>query len=227
MHRKDAILQAACDHFGRFGFRGASLRDIARDAGVSLPLLTHHFGDKDHLLVAVINTQRAMLQERIASLQRLTRSGPGTFLASDLVQSWIRIGFDTASTEAGEMFLRLQLRVMDEPAEEGLAVTCEALDDAASLFAEALQHCYPHASNDAVWSAYVFVNASLLKFLTAAQRRFRFVQAARPEDAAIEDAMRLKHFLVGGIDAMLGTQDHAPHHVPVAAESQRALLASS
>ena len=55
MLRKQAILLAATEHFGRFGFRGASLRDIARSAGVSLTLLNHHFGSKAQLLEELLS----------------------------------------------------------------------------------------------------------------------------------------------------------------------------
>lgn len=204
MQSKVAILQSACNHFGRFGFRGASLRDIARDAGVSLPLLNHHFGGKKQLLAAVVDTQRGMLSDRVAALRRLTSADTSVFTPSDLVRAWIRGGFEIAATHDGEMFLRLQLRVIDEPAEEGLVIACDAFDDAEALFIDALHRCYPHATSHAVDSTYVFVNGSFLKYLTAAQRRFRFVQADKPEVAASEDAMRLTVFLVAGIDAVLG-----------------------
>ncbi len=42
------IRDAAIDRFGRDGF-GVSLRAIAQDAGVSAPLVLHHFGSKDRL----------------------------------------------------------------------------------------------------------------------------------------------------------------------------------
>src|ERR1700750_3377934 len=97
MQRKKAILGAANHHFAHHGFRGASLRDIARDAEVSLTLLNHHFGSKFQLLSAVIDTHRAMLDERASALLALMAARPGRFTAHDLVQVWIRIGFETAA----------------------------------------------------------------------------------------------------------------------------------
>ncbi|MDX2376084.1 TetR family transcriptional regulator [Microbacterium sp. LRZ72] len=43
------IRDAAIVAFGRRGFAGASLREIAKDAGVSPALVVHHFGGKDGL----------------------------------------------------------------------------------------------------------------------------------------------------------------------------------
>jgi AcrR family transcriptional regulator len=46
------ILGAARSQFAARGFNGASLRSIAREAGVDASLISHYFGDKSQLLVA-------------------------------------------------------------------------------------------------------------------------------------------------------------------------------
>ena len=45
----DRILDAAVILFGKHGFRGTTLKDIATEAGVSQALIVHHFGTKDAL----------------------------------------------------------------------------------------------------------------------------------------------------------------------------------
>jgi TetR/AcrR family transcriptional regulator, regulator of cefoperazone and chloramphenicol sensitivity len=50
---KRRLLDAALDAFGRFGFDGASTREIARRAGVNLAAIPYHFGGKEGLQVAV------------------------------------------------------------------------------------------------------------------------------------------------------------------------------
>ena len=207
MQRKNAILLAANHHFAHHGFRGASLRDIAREAGVSLTLLNHHFGSKFQLLSAVVDTHRKMLDERASALLAVTRAGPGRFTVRDLVQVWIRIGFDTAAEPDGEMFLRLMARVIDDPSEEALQVVREKLDDAALIFIDALQQCYPDASRYAAASAYIYVSAALLKFLVGSRRLFRLARAAAPDDSNGDDEARLTRFLVAGIEAALTDGD--------------------
>ena len=160
MQRKNAILIAANHHFAHHGFRGASLRDIARDAQVSLTLLNHHFGSKYQLLSAVIDSHRKMLDDRAAQLLALVTAGPGTFTVRDLVQVWIRIGFETASQPDGENFLRLMARVIDDSSEEAAQVVREKLDDAALVFIDALQICYPKASRYAAASFSSFLSPS-------------------------------------------------------------------
>ncbi len=240
MQRKNAILRAANHHFGRHGFRGASLRDIARDAEVSLTLLNHHFGSKFQLLGAVIDSHREMLDERASAVQKLMADSAGRFTIDELVQVWIRIGFDTAADVDGEQFLRLMARVMDDPSEEAAEVVRDKLDDAALVFIDALQQCYPGASRYAAASTYLYVSAALVKFLVGSKRLFRLVQAHRPDGLALDgaahngaahngtahngaaldgatadavtraDEARLTRFLVAGIDAALRTPERAP-----------------
>lgn len=46
---RDRLLEAALSAFAELGFHGATVRDIAKRAGVSQGLMTHHFGDKERL----------------------------------------------------------------------------------------------------------------------------------------------------------------------------------
>jgi AcrR family transcriptional regulator len=203
MQRKSAILHAANHHFAHHGYRGASLRDIARDAGVSLTLLSHHFGSKLQLLAAVIEAHRPVLDRRASDLLEVMDRGPGNYTIDDLVRVWIRLGFETVAQPEGEMFLRLVTRVMDDPTEEAVEVVREKLDDAALVFIDGVQQVYPEASRYAAASAYIFVSAALLKFLVGSKRLFRLARASLPNHAQAEDEARLSRFLVAGVEAAL------------------------
>jgi len=50
---RQKILTAAVEHFGKHGFRGASLRNIIADAGVNLGAANYHFGSKKNVYFAV------------------------------------------------------------------------------------------------------------------------------------------------------------------------------
>lgn len=52
---RQAILDAAKTRFAREGYDGASLREIATDAGVDAALISRYFGSKEELLVEVLN----------------------------------------------------------------------------------------------------------------------------------------------------------------------------
>jgi AcrR family transcriptional regulator len=61
-----AVLDAAARHFAAHG-ANASLRDIAADAGVNLGLIHRHFGNKDDLLQAVLDSQRRAGADLVAA----------------------------------------------------------------------------------------------------------------------------------------------------------------
>lgn len=50
--RKAALLQAAKDLFGEYGYAETTFKKISERAGVALGLLTHHYGNKEKLFLA-------------------------------------------------------------------------------------------------------------------------------------------------------------------------------
>lgn len=52
---RERILAAALDLFSELSFDGATTREIASRAGVTQPLLNHHFGSKDELWRAAVD----------------------------------------------------------------------------------------------------------------------------------------------------------------------------
>ncbi|CAN5326563.1 TetR family transcriptional regulator [soil metagenome] len=52
---REAILEAARRRFARDGYKGATMRRIAHDAGVDAALVHHYFGTKDRLFGAALD----------------------------------------------------------------------------------------------------------------------------------------------------------------------------
>lgn len=73
---REKLLRAAADIFARVGFAGASVGDIARDAGVTQPLVNHHFGTKKGLWQAVLLEHFAELQRTLDECESRTGSLP-------------------------------------------------------------------------------------------------------------------------------------------------------
>jgi len=53
--RLDQPLQAALSAFLEFGYHGATMRDIAQRAGLSVPGVYHYFSSKQEMLVAILD----------------------------------------------------------------------------------------------------------------------------------------------------------------------------
>jgi AcrR family transcriptional regulator len=68
--RREEILQTALELFGARGYRGASLRDVASQVGLSMAGVLHYFPSKEALLAAVLlrrdDTDTPWFEERWA-----------------------------------------------------------------------------------------------------------------------------------------------------------------
>jgi AcrR family transcriptional regulator len=53
--KREEILHHAVDVFGRLGFHAASMREIAKECGLSQAGLLHHFPNKEALLLALVD----------------------------------------------------------------------------------------------------------------------------------------------------------------------------
>ena len=52
MTKKEALLKAAKELFGEYGYADTTFKKISERAGVALGLLTHHYGNKEKLFLA-------------------------------------------------------------------------------------------------------------------------------------------------------------------------------
>jgi AcrR family transcriptional regulator len=58
--QRDSIIRTALEYFGQSGYHGASMREIARQVGLSQAGLLHHFPTKAELLTAVLESRDVM-----------------------------------------------------------------------------------------------------------------------------------------------------------------------
>ncbi|HEY9235385.1 MULTISPECIES: TetR/AcrR family transcriptional regulator [Phenylobacterium] len=101
-----AILDAARDRFAREGYDGASLREIASDAGVDAALVSRYFGSKEELFVEVLNCAPDGTDMFEGEL-----SGFGERVAAELL--------DDPDTRDGIDYLLVMLRSASSPAASG------------------------------------------------------------------------------------------------------------
>jgi AcrR family transcriptional regulator len=63
--RRAQLLEVARRVFGNAGFHGVSMDTVAKEAGVTKPILYDHFPSKKDLYLALIDADLAMLHERV------------------------------------------------------------------------------------------------------------------------------------------------------------------
>jgi AcrR family transcriptional regulator len=69
--RREKIIAVATELFGRVGFNGATMLEVAAECGISRAGLSHHFPTKESLLEAVLETRDT------EDLERFRRNGSG------------------------------------------------------------------------------------------------------------------------------------------------------
>lgn len=92
--RYEGILDAACSVIARRGFHQASIREIARAAGLSLAGLYHYVGEKDELLFLVLGRSLDRLLESLDRNLSEARTPESRLLA--LIRTHLDFGFHHA-----------------------------------------------------------------------------------------------------------------------------------
>jgi len=192
--RRERILDAAALAFATHGFRGSSLRDIARDAGCSLTLLDHHFGGKSALLDAVLQHQHASCHERMAGL-RTALEAVSDFSLDDFVARWVHFEFELYRTPAGRRYLELMLRLSTDAEVE--AQRRRDLDCSQSLVVKAFARARPALDDDALQAGWSLASAALYAAIVHAGATTSNEQDA--PDATADGRQRVIAFLVDGL----------------------------
>ncbi|MEO7981132.1 MAG: TetR family transcriptional regulator [Sporichthyaceae bacterium] len=92
--RRTAILDAAREHFAERGYTGASVRGIARTAGVDPALVHHYFGTKEQVFVAAMELPFDPA-EQLPQVLAGDPDGTGERLVRLFLSVWEQPGFRT------------------------------------------------------------------------------------------------------------------------------------
>ncbi|KQY12738.1 CerR family C-terminal domain-containing protein [Rhizobium sp. Root482] len=68
--RKEKLLAASLDIFGRYGFDGTSTRQLADAAGVNLQAIPYYFGGKDGLYIATADHLVSLIEAHVGEMRR-------------------------------------------------------------------------------------------------------------------------------------------------------------
>jgi AcrR family transcriptional regulator len=107
----DALMESAIHCFSRFGYEGASLRDIAANAGVPLSTIHMYFGSKAELYTAIERKAWSEIDDERSALlaAALARTGDRSPELADLIhalaQPVVRRALGGADSERERIFI--------------------------------------------------------------------------------------------------------------------------
>src|SRR5512134_1624731 len=119
--RYEGILKAACDTIARRGFHQASIREIARAAGLSLAGLYHYVGGKDELLFLVLDRSLDRLISDLDGALAQVRTPEMRLL--ELIRTHLDFGFRQA---AALKVINRDYDLLDEPQRSEVAAKRQA-----------------------------------------------------------------------------------------------------
>jgi AcrR family transcriptional regulator len=155
--RRQAVLDSACRVFARTSYRGATTAEIAREAGISEPILYRHFGSKRDLYLASLDEAwrdfRAVCEEAVADdPDRCLGAVADAYMAKQarirLVDLWIQALTEASEDRVIAAALRRQVR--------------EVHDFFADLIRDGQARGAIVADRDPVAEGWIFVGGGLL-----------------------------------------------------------------
>ncbi len=128
---REKILDAAASLFAAADSRGASLRAIARRAGVNPALVHYHFGSREALLESIILRAISPIQARRQALIRALRSRSASLAPHDLARLFVEplLADPSHPTDRETTDLRLLTRVFTDDRSLAQELTLEHFGD--------------------------------------------------------------------------------------------------
>lgn len=152
---KEKILDAAEELFGAHTFDTVSLRDITKEANVTLALASYHFGSKDNLFSAVVARRADIVNEmRREGLKALDASGEAT--VETVLDAFMRPFFIQADSGAEGWSAYVNLISKLALTERWHALVRANFDETSNLFIDRLRVLLPGLSEEALFRGFAF-----------------------------------------------------------------------
>ncbi|MEQ9695459.1 TetR/AcrR family transcriptional regulator [Shimia sp. SDUM112013] len=191
------ILDAAERLFAERGFEGASIRDIAREAGVQAGLVTHHGGPKEDLFARIVARRADELSAgRLSALASQRELGP--LKLEDVMRCFFEPYLYKAETGGPQWvaYARLIAMISADPHWRPLAARC--FDPTANRFIDAICALYPDTPRETIAAGFVYSVSAMLALITS---RWRVNALGDPRPDAASHLDELVTFCAAGIDA--------------------------
>jgi AcrR family transcriptional regulator len=155
--RRQAVLDTACRVFSRSSYRGATTAEIAREAGITEPILYRHFGSKRDLYLACLDeawrsfretAERTLAEDPVGCLGAIADAYMAKKTRIRLVDLWIQALNEASDDAVIAKAVRRQIR--------------EVHAFFAGVIAQGQELGAVNADRDPVAEAWIFVAGGLL-----------------------------------------------------------------
>ena len=197
---RERLLDAAERLFARFGFEGASLRQITGEAGANLAAVNYHFGSKQELVRAVIERRlRPINEERLRRLDALEAASANPELR-DLVLNFIEPALSVGLREGREFFVFIA-RAHANPSPELRSIIHDEVQLLAKRYGAALGKCLPHLNPEQLFWRVHFVIGALCHTVVNSELLEEVTEGLCRADDQAAMLQRLVDFSVAGFSA--------------------------
>ena len=155
--RRQAVLDTACGVFFRKSYRGATTAEIAREAGITEPILYRHFGSKRDLYLACLEeawrqfrefSEEAIENDPVGCLGAIADAYMAKRSRLRLVDLWIQALTEASEDEVIAKSVRGQVR--------------DVQNFFAGVIRQGQESGVVHADRDPVAEAWIFIAGGLL-----------------------------------------------------------------
>ena len=199
---RERVLDAAERCFAVSGFEAVTIRQIAREAGVTLGVISFHGGSKEDLFTTVVtrraNTLHELRMRRIADLQ-----SRGNVTIRDLVDAYISPYLDIASRGDPQWRAYAKLIAREASHAPNSPHVRDLYNPAARAFIAEVQALRPDARPEVLATTLTLMVSSMLS-IVASRERVAELSGQMTSDNPLDYRDILIDFCTGGIELALG-----------------------
>lgn len=201
---RTAILDAAERLFAELGYGGASMRAIAREAGVNQALVHYYFDSKDGLFSAVIERRAGDINlRRDEGLDALLAGGTPNLEAvvEALLRPTIELGHDDA--RGGAHYAKLIVALANGSDGRSRLLTSRHYDAIARRYIDALQTALPGLDRPSAVRGYLYCIGVALSVMARTGRAATLSDGVCDDDDPDVIIARVVPFLCAGLRALV------------------------
>lgn len=152
--KKDQILKAAETVFANLGYDRATIRRVAQEAEVDIPVVTYHFATKLNLYRSIFEKYQPWNEARREALRRVKLDSSDA--VEQIVDAFLLLGRSNQEDSRSSNYLTLVLREASDPLSTERRIISDLFDPMAREFISALEVALPQKPPSFHRWAYLF-----------------------------------------------------------------------